>query len=151
MPGGTEGFASHGKSIPEGSLFFFLSFLLFVILFPKDLQPSDSQQATCWFWQVLGQKGVKLTESGVHEKNATVSKSEWTLTLPKRTQNETSIYPSNQSPTASNHIPARRSAMVSPRDPKYLHSGQIKMMQAPTPKSPESRALLVRALPNFHP
>ena len=54
MPGGTEGFASHGKSIPEGSLFFFLSFLLFVILFPKDLQPSDSQQATCWFWQVLG-------------------------------------------------------------------------------------------------
>ena len=45
MPGGTEGFASHGKSIPEGSLYFFLSFLLFVILFPKDLQPSDSQQA----------------------------------------------------------------------------------------------------------
>ena len=44
MPGG-RAFASHGKSLPEGSLFFFLSFLLFVVLFPKDLQPSDSQQA----------------------------------------------------------------------------------------------------------
>lgn len=42
---GRRAFASHGKSIPEGSLFFFLSFLLFVVLFPKDLQPSDSQQA----------------------------------------------------------------------------------------------------------
>ena len=42
---GGRAFASHGKSLPEGSLFFFLSFLLFVVLFPKDLQPSDSQQA----------------------------------------------------------------------------------------------------------